>query len=166
MVVLSRWREVVLHHADLGLTSVDPPELLVAASLGAGAAGPGRPAQGENLAEAWGIALRVNAGLQSQQNLTVAEGFNLETGIVTGQNATEAMAAAFGASRVVLTGGRGERPGPKVLECILAAFRSDMDKLYQLDLGRYAELGQPVDATEAGPLGALWPSGGSPWFNE
>jgi outer membrane protein len=53
--------------------------VLVAGSLGAGVVGLGRPARGENLAEAWGIALRVNAGLQSQQDLTVAQGFNLKS---------------------------------------------------------------------------------------
>src|SRR5262245_23244550 len=53
--------------------------ILVAASFGLGLAGTDRPARGEDLAEAWGIALRVNAGLQSQQDLTVAQGFNLRS---------------------------------------------------------------------------------------
>jgi outer membrane protein TolC len=52
--------------------------LLVVVGLGAGLAAMGRPARGENLSEAWGIALRVNAGLQSQQELTVGQGFNLK----------------------------------------------------------------------------------------
>lgn len=50
---------------------------LVAASVGAGLAMMDRPAPGEDLGEAWGIALRVNAGLQSQQDLTAAQGLNL-----------------------------------------------------------------------------------------
>ena len=44
----------------------------------AGLAALDRPARGEDLADAWGIALRVNAGLQSQQDLTVAQGLNLK----------------------------------------------------------------------------------------
>ena len=51
--------------------------IVVAASLGAGLAVLDRPTWGENLAEAWNIAVRVNAGLQSQQELTAAQGLNL-----------------------------------------------------------------------------------------
>ena len=51
---------------------------LVVASLGLGVAGMHRSALGEDLGDAWNIALRVNAGLQSQQATTVAQGFNLQ----------------------------------------------------------------------------------------
>ncbi len=37
-----------------------------------------RAARGEDLQEAWSIALRVNAGLQSQQATTMSQGFNLK----------------------------------------------------------------------------------------
>jgi outer membrane protein TolC len=50
---------------------------LVVASLGLGVPGVHRPALGEDLFDAWNIALRVNAGLQSQQATTVAQGLNL-----------------------------------------------------------------------------------------
>jgi outer membrane protein len=50
---------------------------LAVASLGLGMAGVCRPALGEDLGDAWNIALRVNAGLQSQQATTVAQGLNL-----------------------------------------------------------------------------------------
>ncbi len=51
--------------------------LFLVGSLVAGLAGIRRPALGEDLSEAWGIALRVNSGLQSQQELTAAQGLNL-----------------------------------------------------------------------------------------
>ncbi len=50
---------------------------LVAAVAMAAILATGRTTRGENLADAWSIALRVNAGLQSQQDLTLAQGFNL-----------------------------------------------------------------------------------------
>jgi outer membrane protein TolC len=53
--------------------------MVVAVCFGAGGAALDLPARGENLAEAWGIALRVNAGLQSQQDLTISQGFNLRS---------------------------------------------------------------------------------------
>jgi outer membrane protein len=52
--------------------------LVALASLGAGLSWMSRPALAENLAEAWGIALRVNAGLQSQQELTVGQGLSVK----------------------------------------------------------------------------------------
>ncbi len=51
--------------------------LLLTTSVVASLVGMPRPAPGESLSEAWGIALRVNAGLQSQQALTAAQGSNL-----------------------------------------------------------------------------------------
>jgi outer membrane protein len=50
---------------------------LAIASLCLGVAVMDRPALGEDLGDAWNIALRVNAGLQSQQATTVAQGLNL-----------------------------------------------------------------------------------------
>ena len=37
------------------------------------------------------------------------------------------------------------------------AARSDFDRLRGLGLGRFAELGAPIDPSENGPLGPLWP---------
>jgi len=38
-----------------------------------------------------------------------------------------------------------------------AAAKADYDRLLSLNLGVYPELGQPIDPTENGPLGSLWP---------
>jgi hypothetical protein len=48
----------------------------------------------------------------------------------------------------------------------LTASGVDLDRLLGLDLGRTGELGQPIDATEAGPLGPLWPGGAPDWFTK
>ena len=40
---------------------------------------------------------------------------------------------------------------------VSAAARADYDGLLSLNLGTYPELGQPIDPTENGPLGPLWP---------
>jgi hypothetical protein len=71
----------------------------------------------------------------------------------------EVIAAAFGASRVlIVNGGSGMEP------FILAALRADFEALLRLRLGRPGELGASVDASEAGPLGTLWPAGTPPWY--
>jgi hypothetical protein len=40
---------------------------------------------------------------------------------------------------------------------VSAAARGDYDRLFSLNLGTYPDLGQPIDPTENGPLGAIWP---------
>jgi hypothetical protein len=45
-----------------------------------------------------------------------------------------------------------------------AAARADYDRLRELNLGVYPELGQPIDPMENGPLGPLWPKGPPEWF--
>src|SRR5262249_20990648 len=42
--------------------------------------------------------------------------------------------------------------------------RADLARLLGLNLGGPRELGQPIDASENGPLGRLWPSGAPDWF--
>lgn len=44
-----------------------------------------------------------------------------------------------------------------------AAARADFDRLRQLNPGNYPKLGQPIDPTENGPLGPLWPAGDPDW---
>ena len=46
---------------------------------------------------------------------------------------------------------------------VSAAARADYDRLRSLNLGTYPELGQPIDPTETGPLGPLWPEGPPEW---
>ena len=45
-----------------------------------------------------------------------------------------------------------------------AAARADFDRLLTLNQGTYPELGQPIDPTENGPLGPLWPEEPPEWF--
>lgn len=44
------------------------------------------------------------------------------------------------------------------------AAKTDIDRLLQLNLGTYPELGQRIDPTENGPLGLLWPEGPPEWY--
>ena len=44
-----------------------------------------------------------------------------------------------------------------------AAARADYDRLLKLNPGAFPKLGQPIDATENGPLGPLWPAGEPDW---
>jgi hypothetical protein len=45
-----------------------------------------------------------------------------------------------------------------------AAARADFHRLLDLDLGRFPEPGNPVDPSESGPLGPLWPDGAPEWY--
>jgi len=42
---------------------------------------------------------------------------------------------------------------------VSAAARADYDRLLSLNLGTYPDLGQPIDPTDTGPLGPVWPEG-------
>jgi hypothetical protein len=44
------------------------------------------------------------------------------------------------------------------------AARADLSRLLGLNLGGPGELGRPIDASENGPLGALWPDGAPDWY--
>ena len=45
----------------------------------------------------------------------------------------------------------------KTASAVDAAARADYDRLLELNPGSYDNLGQPIDPTETGPLGSLWP---------
>src|SRR5512135_813846 len=45
-----------------------------------------------------------------------------------------------------------------------AAARGDLHRLLALELGRPGTLGKPIDPTEEGPLGPLWPGGTPAWY--
>jgi len=47
-----------------------------------------------------------------------------------------------------------------------AATSRDLDRLIALDLGQPGTLGAPIDPSEAGPLGPLWPHGVPGWYTE
>ena len=47
-----------------------------------------------------------------------------------------------------------------------AAASSDLDRLIGLKLGEPDTLGAPIDQSESGPLGPLWPRGMPEWYTE
>ncbi len=47
---------------------------------------------------------------------------------------------------------------------VAAAAEADYVKLLRLNLGKYPDLGDPVDPSESGPLGPLWPDGEPEWL--
>ena len=55
--------------------------------------------------------------------------------------------------------GRASRAAADRCAAVSAAARADYDRLRSLNLGTYPDLGQPIDPTETGPLGPLWPEG-------
>ena len=63
--------------------------------------------------------------------------------------------AAINADAVCVADAQGER-----------GVRTDYDRLLELNLGDYPDLGDPIDPTETGPLGALWPEGAPEWFTD
>jgi hypothetical protein len=67
---------------------------------------------------------------------------------------TEVVAAAFGAGRVVAA-----NADAFALDLVVAALHADLVKLLALAGGSNADLGPPVDPSESGPLGPLWPAG-------
>jgi hypothetical protein len=44
------------------------------------------------------------------------------------------------------------------------AYESDFKRLLALDLGASQDVGQPIDTSESGPLGPLWPEGPPAWY--
>ena len=71
--------------------------------------------------------------------------------------ATEAADAALAAARAAAQASADAA-------AVLAAARADFDRLLARNQGAYPELGQPLDPTESGPLGPLWPAGPPQWF--
>jgi hypothetical protein len=72
----------------------------------------------------------------------------------SGSSVTEVVAAAFGAGRVLAA-----NADAFTLDRVVAALYADLEKLLSLTHGTCADLGPPVDPSEGGPLGPLWPAG-------
>ncbi len=66
----------------------------------------------------------------------------------------EVIASAFAAGRVLQSSCDAFDAEP-----VVAALRADFEKLRGLKLGAAGEIGAPVDPSEEGPLGSLWPEG-------
>jgi hypothetical protein len=45
-----------------------------------------------------------------------------------------------------------------------AALLADLNRLLAMNLGKPGSLGQPIDPSESGPLGKLWPDGEPDWY--
>jgi hypothetical protein len=84
--------------------------------------------------------------------------------IQAGERATEStgmevLASAYGANRVALTAGSGARLDEATTIQVRAAILADYEALRRLCPGSFRDLGDPVDPSEQGPLGVLWPDG-------
>ncbi len=66
----------------------------------------------------------------------------------------EAMASAFGSYRVVLSNAM-----PFAKELVEMTLRQELDKAISLELGANPDRGKPLDPSDEGPLGPLWPLG-------
>jgi hypothetical protein len=73
--------------------------------------------------------------------------------------AMEVVAAAYGANRVALTGGTGQRLDEDSATKVRAAILADYEVLRKIGGGSFREMGDPIDPSEDGPLGDLWPDG-------
>jgi hypothetical protein len=71
-----------------------------------------------------------------------------------GANITEVVAAAFGAGRVLTA-----NADAFALELVVAALHADMEHLRNLPRDANEIVGRPLDPSESGPLGPLWPAG-------
>jgi hypothetical protein len=75
------------------------------------------------------------------------------------ESALEMVAAAFGAARVLAA-----NADMFALEAVADALYADVEKLRSLTPGSSDVLGPPVDPSENGPLGPLWPAGAPACF--
>ena len=51
-------------------------------------------------------------------------------------------------------------------ETARAARANDYERMWRRRAGTWSELGRPIDASEAGPVGPLWPSAPPSWYRE
>jgi hypothetical protein len=73
--------------------------------------------------------------------------------------AMEVVAAAYGANRVALSGGTGQRLDEDSAIKVRSAILADYEMLCKIGGGSFRDLGDPIDPSEDGPLGDLWPDG-------
>jgi len=73
-----------------------------------------------------------------------------------GSGITNVVASAFGAGRVLVANANAF-----IQDMVLAALQADMEKLISMGRGHgnCETLGPPIDPSESGPLGPLWPGG-------
>ena len=73
-------------------------------------------------------------------------------------DAEDAARAAFDAARAADANGAAADAAD--------AARADFEQLTNLKLGKRSELGEPIDLSDNGPLGPLWPTGEPTWYRE
>jgi hypothetical protein len=61
------------------------------------------------------------------------------------------------ADRVVRVATYAASRASRAVPAVSAAAKADYDRLLSWNQGTYSDLGQPIDPTETGPLGPLWP---------
>jgi hypothetical protein len=99
----------------------------------------------------------VHAASHAARTAGLASRFR-STGATLG--AMDLVAVAWGSYRVVLAFTNGPIIKDFITgDLIEAAVRADFDHLIELRTGEFGELGQPVDPSEQGTLGPLWPAG-------
>jgi hypothetical protein len=91
------------------------------------------------------------AAVRAAQAVVYAEEFLRNPGE---NDVIEVVAAAFGAGRVLAA-----NVDIFMLDLVVAALLADVDKLLSLGHGAIQDLGPPIDPSENGPLGPLWPAG-------
>jgi hypothetical protein len=97
------------------------------------------------------------AAVRAAEAAACAEAFTLNPDEAA---ATEVVAAAFGAGRVVAANADAFAQYQVVF-----ALHNDMQKLRNEEHGSLEDLGPPVDLSESGPLGPLWPGGAPMCFS-
>jgi hypothetical protein len=118
---------------------------------------PGRAAAAAELAEAIAEATYQTTNYAAFGAVRAAEAAAHAEAWVRNPSSSEAIqivAAAFGAARVLAA-----NADMFSHNTVADALYADMEKLQTLGPGACEELGPPIDPTEEGPLGPLWPAG-------
>ena len=73
--------------------------------------------------------------------------------------------SAYGAGTAAQMASGDDEDYETAYDLATAAARQDFEKLHSLNLGDSKTLGQHVDASDAGPLGPIWPTTTPKWYS-
>ncbi len=76
-------------------------------------------------------------------------------------NLIDVVAGAFGAARVLVS--NADR---QTQDMVVSALLADIDLLAKFTASNSQDIGPPIDPSETGPLGSLWPTGMPGWIEE
>lgn len=96
----------------------------------------------------------------SSNNMIVATAFNLLRDEITIKNAMDIAKAGHTANFSARSALFAANATPSSITHMVNDYR----KLLSLNLGKFFEIGVPIDPSETGPLGVLWPNGAPKWF--